>query len=36
VNRLKQGRGVAARYEKQTANYRALVAIAALVICPAS
>lgn len=32
VNRLKQWRGVATRYEKRAANYRAMVVIAALVI----
>jgi len=32
VNRLKQWRGVATRYEKRAANYRAMVIIAALVI----
>lgn len=30
VNRLKQWRGVATRYEKRVANYRAMVVIAAL------
>jgi len=30
VNRLKQWRGVAARYEKRAANYRAMVIIASL------
>ena len=32
VNRLKQWRGVATRYEKRAANYRAMVVIAALMI----
>jgi transposase len=32
VNRLKQWRGVATRYEERAANYRAIVVIAALVI----
>ncbi len=32
VNRLKQWRGVATRYEKRAANYRAMVVIVALVI----
>ena len=32
VNRLKQWRGVATRYEKRAANYRAIVVIAALLI----
>ena len=32
INRLKQWRGVATRYEKRAANYRALVVIAALMI----
>ncbi len=32
VNRLKQWRGVATRYEKRAINYRAMVVIAALVI----
>ena len=32
VNRLKQWRAVATRYEKRAANYRATVVIAALVI----
>ena len=32
VNRLKQWRAVATRYEKRAANYRAMVVIAALVI----
>ena len=32
VNRLKQYRGVAMKYEKRAANYRAVVVIAALVI----
>ena len=32
VNRLKQWRGVATRYEKRAANYRAAVVIAALLI----
>jgi transposase len=32
INRLKQWRGLATRYEKRTANYRALVVIAALMI----
>ena len=30
VNRLKQWRGVATRYEKRAANYQAMVVIAAL------
>jgi transposase len=30
ANRLKQWRGVATRYEKQAANYRAMVVIAVL------
>jgi transposase len=30
VNRLKQWRGVAARYEKRAANYRAMIIIASL------
>lgn len=30
VNRLKQWQGVATRYEKRAANYRAMVVIAAL------
>ena len=32
VNRLKQWRGVATRYEKRSANYRATVTVAALLI----
>ena len=32
VNRLKQWRGVATRYEKRAANYRAMAVIAALMI----
>ena len=32
VNRLKQWRGVATRYEKRAANYRAMVVIASLMI----
>ncbi len=32
VNRLKQWRGVATRYEKRAANYRAMVVIAALMV----
>jgi transposase len=36
VNRLKQWRGVATRYEKRAANYQAMVVIAALVIRLAS
>ena len=32
VNRLKQWRGIATRYEKRAANYRAMVVIAALTI----
>jgi transposase len=32
VNRLKQWRGVATRYEKRAINYRAMVIIAALMI----
>jgi transposase len=32
VNRLKQYRGVAMKYEERAANYRAVVVIAALVI----
>jgi transposase len=32
INRLKQWRGLATRYEKRAANYRALVVIAALMI----
>ena len=32
VKRLEQGRAMAARYEKRAANYRAMVAIVALVI----
>jgi len=32
VNRLKQWRGIATRFEKRAANYRAMVVIAALVI----
>jgi transposase len=33
INRLKQWRGLATRYEKRAANYRALVVIAALMMC---
>ena len=36
VNRLKQWRGIATRYEKRAVNYRAAVVIAALVIWLAS
>lgn len=32
VNRLKQWRGIATRYEKRAANYRAMVVLASLVI----
>jgi transposase len=32
INRLKQWRGLATRYEKRAANYRALVVLAAIVI----
>jgi transposase len=32
INRLKQWRGLATRYEKRAANYRALVVIASIVI----
>ncbi len=32
VNRLKQWRGIATRYEKRASNYRAIVVIAALLI----
>lgn len=32
VNRLKQWRGVATRYEKRAVNYRAMVVIAALMV----
>ncbi len=32
VNRLKQWRGVATRYEKRAASYRAMVVIAALMV----
>ena len=32
VNRLKQWRGIATRYEKRASNYRAMVVIAALMI----
>jgi transposase len=32
INRLKQWRGLATRYEKRAANYRALVVIAALLL----
>jgi transposase len=32
VNRLKQWRGVATRYEKRVTNYRVMVVIVALVI----
>ena len=34
--RLKQGRGLATRYEKRAANYRAMVVIAPIVIWLAS
>ena len=36
VNRLKQWRGIATRYEKRAVNYRAMVVIAALMVWPAS
>jgi transposase len=36
VNRFKQWRGLATRYEKQAVNYRAAVVIAALMIWLAS
>jgi transposase len=32
INRLKQWRGVAMRYEKRAVNYRAMVVLAAIVI----
>ena len=32
VNRLKQWRGIATRYDKRAANYRAAAVIAALVV----
>ncbi len=32
INRLKQWRGLASRYEKRAANYRAMVVIASIVI----
>ena len=32
INRLKQGRGLATRYEKRAVNYRAMVVIASIVI----
>ena len=32
VNRLKQWRGIATRYEKRAVNYRAMVVIASLMI----
>ncbi len=32
VNRLKQWRGVATRYEKRAVNYRAMVVIASLMV----
>jgi transposase len=32
TNRLKQWRGLATRYEKRAANYRALVVIASIVL----
>jgi transposase len=32
INRLKQWRGLATRYEKRAANYRALVVLASIVI----
>ena len=35
VNRLKQWRGIATRYEKRAVNYRAMVVIAALMVWPA-
>jgi transposase len=33
VNRLKQGRGVATRYEKRAINYTAMVMIAGSMVC---
>jgi hypothetical protein len=36
VNRLKQWRGIATRYEKRAVNYRAMVIIAALMVWLAS
>ena len=36
VNRLKQWRGIATRYEKRAVNYRAMVVIAALMVWLAS
>ncbi len=36
VNRLKQWRGIATRYEKRAANFRAMVVVASLVIWLAS
>jgi transposase len=36
VNRLKQWRGIATRYEKRAVNYRAAIVIAALMIWLAS
>jgi transposase len=36
VNRLKQWRGIATRYEKRAVNYRAVVVIAALMVWVAS
>jgi transposase len=36
LNRLKQRRGIATRYEKRAVNYRAAVVIAALMIWLAS
>jgi len=36
INRLKQWRGLATRYEKRAANYRAMVVIAAIVLWLAS
>jgi transposase len=32
INRLKQWRGLATRYEKRSVNYRAMVVIASIVI----
>lgn len=32
INRLKQWRGLATRYEKQAVNYRAMVVLAAIVL----
>jgi transposase len=32
VNRLKQRRGIATRYEKRALNYRAMLVIAALMV----